>query len=70
MDLTSVLGELRSGDRPRLVLWPERHAAPASVALLAGSFDPVTNAHLELARAASEEVDLVVLTYSVRTLPK
>jgi cytidyltransferase-like protein len=70
MDPTSVLAELRSAERPRLVLWPDREAAPASVALLAGSFDPVTNAHLELARAASREVDLVVLTYSVRTLPK
>jgi len=70
MDLGAVLADLRSSDRPRLVLWPEREAAPASVALLAGSFDPVTNAHLELARAAAAHAELVVLMYSVRTLPK
>lgn len=70
MDPTAVLAKLRSSERPRLVLWPDREAAPASVALLAGSFDPVTNAHLELARAASGEAELVVLTFSARTLSK
>ncbi len=70
MDPATVLAELRSSEDPRLVLWPDREAGPASVALLAGSFDPVTNAHLELARAASGDAELVVLTYSVRTLPK
>lgn len=70
MDPTAILAGLRPGGRPRLVVWPDSDGAPASVALLSGSFDPVTNAHLELARAAREHADLAVLTYSVRTLPK
>lgn len=44
--------------------------APNSVALLSGSFDPMTMAHAALADAASRVVDLVLLVYSARTLPK
>jgi nicotinic acid mononucleotide adenylyltransferase len=40
------------------------------VALLAGSFDPITIGHAAMADAAIEQADLVVLVYAVRTLPK
>ena len=70
MDLREPVDELRSGDRPRLVLWPERAATPRSIALLAGSFDPITVAHVAMAEAAREVAELVVLVYAVRTLPK
>jgi nicotinamide-nucleotide adenylyltransferase len=43
---------------------------PASIALLPGSFDPLTVGHAAMARAAAEQAALVVLVYSVRTLPK
>ena len=65
-----LLQELRHAERPRLVVVPEPNTEPASVALLAGSFDPVTVAHAAMAEAASRRVDLVMLVYSVRTLPK
>jgi nicotinamide-nucleotide adenylyltransferase len=65
-----ILERLRKLDRPSLVVRPEPDWAPGSVALLSGSFDPVTVAHVALAEAASRLVDLVVLVYSVRTLPK
>jgi len=70
VDLREPVDELRSGDRPRLVLWPERAATPRSIALLAGSFDPITVAHVAMAEAAREVAELVVLVYAVRTLPK
>ena len=70
MDSTDVLQALRSSDRPRLVLWPESSPEPASVALLAGSFDPITVAHVAMAESVRSVADLVVLTYAVRTLPK
>jgi nicotinic acid mononucleotide adenylyltransferase len=38
--------------------------------MLAGTFDPVTIGHLAMAAAARWQADLVVLVYSVRTLPK
>jgi nicotinic acid mononucleotide adenylyltransferase len=63
--------ELRMAESPRLVL--VEHAAPtepSSVALLSGSFDPLTVAHAALAEAAFKRVELVVLVYSVRRLPK
>jgi len=40
------------------------------VALLAGSFDPITAAHAAMADAALGRAELVVLLYSARTLPK
>ncbi|MFL5797962.1 MAG: adenylyltransferase/cytidyltransferase family protein [Actinomycetota bacterium] len=72
MDPTQALRELGLAERPRLVLWPDDAPAPAapSVALLAGSFDPVTVAHLALSEAAREHAALVVALYSARTLPK
>jgi cytidyltransferase-like protein len=70
MDPTDVILGLRSSDRPRLLLWPEIDRHPGSVALLAGSFDPVTAGHVAMAEAARQSAELVVLTYSVRTLPK
>jgi len=65
-----LLEELRHAERPRLVVVPEPKAEPVSVALLAGSFDPLTVAHAAMAEAALHRVDLVLLVYSVRTLPK
>jgi cytidyltransferase-like protein len=65
-----VLDELRRSSRPTLVLRPAPATRPDSVALLSGSFDPLTVGHAEMARAAAELADLVVLVYSVRTLPK
>ena len=47
-----LLEELRQAERPRLVVVPEPKAEPASVALLAGSFDPLTVAHEAMAEAA------------------
>jgi len=65
-----VLGELRAAEDPRLVVDLEGHA-PASVALLSGSFDPVTLGHLGVAEAAlGAGAGLVVLVYAVSTLPK
>ena len=65
-----MLEELRRSDRPSLVLRPDPEASPASVALLAGSFDPITVAHAAMAAAALDRAELVVLLYSARTLPK
>jgi nicotinic acid mononucleotide adenylyltransferase len=46
-------------------------ARPASVGLLAGSFDPMTVAHAALAEALrAHAADLVLLVYSPRTMPK
>jgi cytidyltransferase-like protein len=70
MDPTDILHGLRTSERPRLLLWPEVDRHPASVALLAGSFDPITAGHVAMAEAARPLVELVVLVYSVRTLPK
>jgi nicotinic acid mononucleotide adenylyltransferase len=70
IDPTDILHGLRTSERARLLLWPEVDRRPASVALLAGSFDPVTSGHLAMAGAVRPQVDLVVLVYSVRTLPK
>jgi nicotinic acid mononucleotide adenylyltransferase len=60
---------LRGAERPTLLV-SGAVADPASVALLSGSFDPLTVAHAALAEAASDRADLVLLVYSVRTLPK
>jgi cytidyltransferase-like protein len=40
------------------------------VALLSGSFDPLTLGHVALSEAALDHANLVLLVYSVRTLPK
>jgi nicotinic acid mononucleotide adenylyltransferase len=60
---------LRRADRPTLLV-PAATAEASSVALLSGSFDPITIAHAALAEVAAERVDLVLLVYSIRTLPK
>ncbi len=72
LDPMQALHQIRLAERPRLVLWPDDDRAPAasSVALLAGSFDPVTVAHVALAEAAREHAGLVVALYSARILPK
>jgi nicotinic acid mononucleotide adenylyltransferase len=64
------LERLRRGGSPRLVLVDEPATRPKSIALLSGSFDPMTVAHAALADGASRLVDLVLLVYSARTLPK
>jgi nicotinic acid mononucleotide adenylyltransferase len=70
VDFESELERLRVTEKPTLVLIHEPPKPPASVALLSGSFDPMTVAHGALAEAASRLVDLVLLVYSARTLPK
>jgi nicotinic acid mononucleotide adenylyltransferase len=56
-------------ERPTLFV-PAATAIPGAVALLSGSFDPITIGHAALADAAADRADLVLLVYSVRTLPK
>jgi nicotinic acid mononucleotide adenylyltransferase len=70
MEPELLLDELRRSKDPRLVIVPDPPADLGSVALLSGSFDPMTVAHEAMADAAAERVDLVVLTYSARTMPK
>ncbi len=65
----SDLGVLRAATTPTLLVEPDP-GRPGRVALLPGSFDPITVAHAALAEAGSEWADLVVLVYSVRTVPK
>src|SRR5207237_3714278 len=59
----------RGATRPRLDLVPDP-GPMRTLALLAGSFDPITVAHEALSREAAVRVRLVALVYSVRTLPK
>jgi cytidyltransferase-like protein len=68
--IAALLEELRSAERPTLLVLGEPPPRPASVALLSGSFDPPTAGHLALAEAVRAEADLVLLVYSARTLPK
>jgi nicotinamide-nucleotide adenylyltransferase len=70
MEPEPLLDELRRRKDPRLVIDPDPPPDVGSVALLSGSFDPMTVAHEAMARAAAERVGLVVLTYSARTMPK
>ncbi|HEX2266996.1 MAG TPA: hypothetical protein VHI97_02180 [Actinomycetota bacterium] len=70
LDFESELERLRLMEKPTLLVTREPSTPPASVALLSGSFDPMTMAHAALAQAASRLVDLVLLVYSARTLPK
>lgn len=69
MTLQATLADLRSVARPALVVDGEV-GSPARVAILPGSFDPVTVAHEALAVAAAVWVEVVVLLYSVRTIAK
>lgn len=71
MTLDPLLQELREAPEPILRLRTELPGPePRAVALLSGSFDPLTIGHAALAEAASKHADLVLLVYSVRTLPK
>lgn len=65
----SVISELRKSECPRLILRPHPRRV-GRFALLSGSFDPPTIAHMALAEAAMELVDGVALVYSLRTLSK
>jgi nicotinate-nucleotide adenylyltransferase len=60
---------LARAGRPTLLV-PAVASEPSTVALLSGSFDPMTIAHAALAEAATARADLVLLVYSARTLPK
>ena len=64
------LERLRHAESPTFIVRPEPADQPRSIALLSGSFDPMTVGHAALANAASRHVDLVLLVYSVRTLAK
>jgi nicotinic acid mononucleotide adenylyltransferase len=65
-----ALARLREASEPRLEVDPSV-PAPGRVALLSGSFDPVTVGHLGVAAAALATVaDLVVLVYAAARLPK
>jgi nicotinic acid mononucleotide adenylyltransferase len=70
VDFQSELERLRRAETPTLVVSPEPESSVSSVALLSGSFDPMTVAHAALVEAACRQVDLVVLVYSARMLPK
>jgi len=65
----SIPDRLRTAEQPTLLVEGET-GAPKRVAFLSGSFDPLTLGHTTMAEAAAERADLVVLIYSVRTLPK
>ena len=65
-----MVRDLRTSKVPRLEVWPPRPVSTRRIALLSGSFDPITVAHEALAAAADAEADAVLLVYSVRTLPK
>jgi nicotinate-nucleotide adenylyltransferase len=71
MTLDPLLQELREAPEPVLRLRTEPAGPePRSVALLSGSFDPLTIGHVALAEAALGHAQLVLLVYSVRPLPK
>jgi cytidyltransferase-like protein len=71
MTLDPLLQELREAPQPVLRLRTELPGSePRVVALLSGSFDPLTIGHVALAEAALNHANLVLLVYSVRTQPK
>jgi nicotinamide-nucleotide adenylyltransferase len=70
VDHASLLARLREAGAPVMVLLEDPAGEPASVALVPGSFDPLTVGHAALSEAAAAREDLVVLVYSARTLPK
>lgn len=67
--MRSIPDRLRTAEQPTLLV-AGKTGTPKRVAFLSGSFDPLTLGHTTLAEAAAERADLVVLIYSVRTLPK
>jgi nicotinamide-nucleotide adenylyltransferase len=69
MELEQRIDELRRAVGPTLVVLPDPGPV-RSVALLSGSFDPLTVAHAQLAEGAAAFAQAVVLVYAVDTLPK
>ena len=69
VELAPLMDRLRSSPHPALEVVPDL-GSPRAVALLAGSFDPLTVGHEALAREAAPRAGAIVLVYSVRTLPK
>jgi nicotinamide-nucleotide adenylyltransferase len=69
MSLEATLAELRAAAEPTLIVEADP-GSPLRVAMLPGSFDPITIAHTALAEAAAARADLVVLIYSARTVDK
>src|SRR5947209_3606951 len=69
MELEHRIDELRRAAGPTLVVLPDPRPA-RSVALLSGSFDPLTVAHAQLAERAAAFAHAVVLVYAADTLPK
>jgi nicotinamide-nucleotide adenylyltransferase len=71
VSLEQLLDRARLAEGPTLLVWPANRGEDASsVALLPGSFDPLTVGHAALAEAARNHADVVLFVYSVRTLPK
>ena len=69
MDSALLVRRARHAVRPRLDLLPDPGPL-RSLAILSGSFDPITVGHEALAREAVARAGMVALVYSVRTLPK
>ena len=65
----TVVDELMAAAEPTLYLHPDL-GRPSRLALLPGSFDPLTAAHAAVAEAAAARVDAVVFVLAVRALPK
>lgn len=71
MDVAEALDSARAAREPSLVLTGSAGGSePRRIALLPGSFDPLTIGHAALAGAAANRADLVVMVYAARTLPK
>jgi nicotinic acid mononucleotide adenylyltransferase len=69
MESDPLIRQAERATRSVLLVTPEP-GSPGTVALLPGSFDPITVAHAALADEVAARADLVVLVYAVRTLPK
>src|SRR5919197_4535193 len=69
VDLAPLIERLGSSAHPALEVVPDL-GSPPSVALLAGSFDPLTIGHEALSREAARRAGAVLLVWAVRSLPK
>jgi nicotinamide-nucleotide adenylyltransferase len=69
VDVERLVEDARLAGEPVLHVHPPFEAG-GSVALLSGSFDPVTVGHLAVAKAALPHAERVVLVYAARTIPK
>ncbi len=67
--LARVCDELLQAERPSMALHPGP-GTPSSLALLSGTFDPLTVGHAALADAALRHADALMLVVSVRPLAK